>query len=108
MSTRSNRPWVVLAVAAVLAAAGLALALRLSPSAATSTLVGSSGSATRVAHEKFGDDAVYVLVRGDLTRMVLTEDLNRLVGIEGCLSGNVPRGAVAPGACGSLARSKPV
>jgi hydrophobe/amphiphile efflux-3 (HAE3) family protein len=89
---------------AVLAVAGLGLALRLSPSAGTSTLVGSSGSATRVAHEKFGDDAVYVLVRGDLTRMVLTEDLNRLVGVEGCLAGNVPRGAVAPGACGSLAR----
>jgi uncharacterized protein len=108
MSTRSNRPWVVLAVVAVLAAAGLALALRLSPSAGTSTLVGRSGDATRVAHEKFGDDAVYVLVRGDLTRMVLTEDLNRLVGIEGCLSGNVPKGAVAPGACGSLARLKAV
>jgi hydrophobe/amphiphile efflux-3 (HAE3) family protein len=93
---------------AVLAAAGLGLALRLSPSAATSTLVGSSGDATRVAHEKFGDDAVYVLVRGDLTRMVLTEDLNRLVGVEGCLSGNVPSGVVAPGACGSLARLRAV
>jgi uncharacterized protein len=108
MSTRSSRPWLVLALVAVVAVAGLGLALRLSPSAGTSTLVGSSGDATRVAHEKFGDDAIYVLVRGDLTRMVLTEDLNRLVGIEGCLSGNVPRGAVAPGACGSLARSHAV
>ena len=104
MSTRSSRPWVVLAVVLALAVAGAFLASRLSPSAGTGTLVGSSGDATRVAHEKFGDDAVYVLVRGDLTRMVLTEDLNRLVGIEGCLSGNVPRGAVAPGACGALAR----
>jgi uncharacterized protein len=91
----------------VLALAGAALALRLSPSAAPSTLA-STSEATRVAHEKFGNDAVYVLVRGDLTRMVLTADLNRLVGIEGCLSGNVPRGAVAQGACGSLARQQAV
>jgi hypothetical protein len=89
---------------AVLAAAGLGLALRLSPSAVKSTLVDTWGSATLVAREKYVVDAIYVLVRGDLTRMVLTEDLNRLVGVEGCLAGNVPRGAVAPGACGSLAR----
>jgi predicted RND superfamily exporter protein len=116
MSTRSSdfarrRPWLVLAVVAVLAAAGAASALRLSPSAGTGTLVGSgsdAAQATRIAHAKFGDDAVYVLVRGDLARMVLTEDLNRLVGIEGCLSGNVPRGAKAPGACAALGREKPV
>jgi predicted RND superfamily exporter protein len=111
MRSSSPRPWVVLAVVFVLAAGGAVLALGLRPSAATSTLVGSgssSGAATRVAHEKFGDDAIYVLVRGDLARMVLTDDLNRLVGIEGCLSGNVPAGVVAPGACGELGRLKPV
>ncbi len=108
MSTRSSRPWVVLAAVLAIAAGGALLALRLSPSAATGTLVGSSGDATRVAHEKFGDDAVYVLVRGDLTRMMLTADLNRLVGVEGCLSGNVPRGAVAAGACGRLASLRAV
>ena len=56
---------------------GAGLSLRLSPSAATGTLVGSgsdSGRATTVAHERFGDDAVYVLVRGDLPRLVLTSD----------------------------------
>ena len=30
-------------------------------------------------------------------RLVLTADLNRLLGLEGCLSGNVPEGATAPG-----------
>ncbi|WP_028059090.1 MMPL family transporter [Candidatus Solirubrobacter pratensis] len=103
-----RRPWAVLAVVAVVVLAGAGLALRLAPSASTASLVGSSGAATEVAHEKFGDDAVYVLVRGDLARIVLTEDLNRLVGIEGCLSGNVPRGVRAPGACGELGRLKPV
>ena len=89
--------------------------LRLSPSAATGTLVGSgsdAGRATTVAHARFGDDAVYVLVRGDLPRLVLTSDLNRLLGLEGCLSGNVPEGVEPPGGasgpCGALARSKPV
>jgi hydrophobe/amphiphile efflux-3 (HAE3) family protein len=58
-------------------------------------------------HDKFGDDAVYVLVRGDLPRIVLTANLNRLLGLEGCLAGNVPKGATPPGGarspCGRLA-----
>ena len=87
---------------------GTFFALRLSISAGTSTLVGSgssAGRATAVAHSRFGDEAVYVLVRGDLPRLVLTSDLNRLLGLEGCLSGNVPAGAVPPGgASGPCAR----
>ena len=51
-------------------------------------------------------------MRGDLARLVLTADLNKLMGLEGCLSGNVPAGAAAPGGsgspCAALARSKPV
>ena len=110
----ARHPGRVLLVALLLVAVGAALALRLSPSAATGTLVGSgsdSGRATTVAHERFGDDAVYVLVRGDLPRLVLTSDLNRLLGLEGCLSGNVPKGATPPGGaagpCGRLAATKP-
>ena len=53
-----------------------------------------------------------MLVRGDLPRMVLTSDLNRLLGLEGCLAGNVPDGATPPGGTGSpcerLAAMKPV
>ncbi len=110
----ARHPVRVLLVALLLVAVGAVLALRLEPSAATSTLVGSgsnSGRATTVAHERFGDDAVYVLVRGDLPRLVLTSDLNRLLGLEGCLSGNVPKGATPPGGaagpCGRLAATKP-
>ena len=110
------RPKRVLAAVLVLALLGAGLALwRLSPSASTDTLVGSgsdAGRATEVVHERFGDDAVYVLVRGDLARMVLTADLNKLLGLEGCLSGNVPAGATPPGGasspCAELARTKPV
>lgn len=110
------RPGRVLAAVLVLALLGAGLALwRLTPSAATGTLVGSgssAGRATEVVHSRFGDDAVYVLVRGDLARIVLTADLNKLLGLEGCLSGNVPEGAEIPGGPGSpceeLARVKPV
>jgi uncharacterized protein len=87
------RPLLVLAATAVLALGGAALALRLEPSTATETLV-DRGSETFQATERFkrdfGDEAVVVLVRGDLTRTLLTEDLGRVLRLEGCLSGNVP------------------
>jgi uncharacterized protein len=89
----TRRPLVVLGITAVLALGGAALALRLEPSAATSTLV-NRGSETYKDTQRFkrdfGDEAILVLVRGDLTRTVLTEDLGRLIRLEGCLSGNVP------------------
>ena len=52
----------------------------------------------------FGDDAVVVLVKGDLDQLVLTSDLGKLLSLEGCLSGNVEGGKVftdepAPAPC---------
>ncbi|HEY7453236.1 MAG TPA: MMPL family transporter [Thermoleophilaceae bacterium] len=89
----TRRPLVVLGVTAVLALGGAALALRLEPSAATETLI-NRGSDTFKDTERFkqdfGDEAILVLVRGELTRTVLTADLSRLIRLEGCLSGNVP------------------
>ena len=89
----TRRPLVVLAAVAVLALGGAALALRLEPSAATETLVdrnSESFEATERFKRDFGDDAVLVLVKGELTRTVLTPDLKRVLRLEGCLSGNVP------------------
>jgi hydrophobe/amphiphile efflux-3 (HAE3) family protein len=111
----ARRPARVLGVCAVLAAGGAALALTLHPSAATDTLVGrgaSSFQATELYRERFGEQSVIVLVRGDLPNLVLTKNLNTLVGLEGCLSGNKPADAPAPGGngspCAALARTKPV
>ena len=66
MGAAARRPLVVAATVLLLAAAGAVLALRLEPRADTDTLVGRSTpgyAATERLHERFGDDAVYVVVR---------------------------------------------
>src|SRR3712207_5052534 len=111
----ARRPGPVLLVAVVLTLAGSLLALRLEPSTSADTLVGKgsdSYAASQRYYERFGDDAVYVLVKGELSKLVLTADLGRLIGLEGCISGNVPAD-VQPrggrnGPCARLGRGKPV
>ena len=95
-----RRPGRVLVAVAVVAGICAALALRLEPSTAAETLVGKgseSYQATEVYRERFGDHAIVVLVRGDLANLVLTDNLGRLLGLEGCLSGNKPKDQAAPG-----------
>ncbi len=108
----TRRPLTVLALTAVLALGGAVLALRLEPSVATDTLVDSgsdSFQATERFKRDFGDEAVLVLVRGELTRTVLTQDLQRVLRLEGCLSGNVPEEGLRqlPDVCRELAELKP-
>ncbi len=111
----ARRPGRVLAVVCAIAALGAAFSLTLSPSAATETLVGRSSDAHRATErhrERFGDHAIAVLVRGSLADLVLTENLGRLLALEGCLAGNAPKDRPAAGGAGSpcdrLARTKPV
>ena len=63
-------------------------------------------------HRRFGDDAIFVLVREQSRDLVLTADLGRLLGLEGCLSGNLPPGRRSPAARAGRARgwraTKPV
>jgi hydrophobe/amphiphile efflux-3 (HAE3) family protein len=106
---------IALAIALGLGAGGLALA-RLHPTAATSTFVSSSSSqyrATQRFYRGFGEEPIAVLVKGDLQQLMLSSDIDRLVGLEGCLSGNVPASALAVeggvnGPCGQLARAHTV
>ncbi len=114
MGAAARRPLVVGLVVGLLALAGGALALRLEPTAATDTLVGrgsASFAATERLHQRFGDEAVYVLVREPVTQLTLTSDVLRVQGLEGCISGNLPKGQAPPGGangpCAQLARSKP-
>jgi hydrophobe/amphiphile efflux-3 (HAE3) family protein len=109
----ARRPRAVIALVVVLALGGAALALRLHPTAATSTFVSSSSSqykATQRYYASFGEEPIEVLVKGNLQRLVLSEDIDRLIGLEGCLSGNVPSSALAneggvDGPCGQLAKA---
>ncbi|MHB8243222.1 MAG: MMPL family transporter, partial [Solirubrobacteraceae bacterium] len=112
----ARRARLVIAAAIVLGLVGAGLALRLKPTAATSTFVSSSSSQyrdTQRFYRSFGEEPIEVLVKGDLQQLVLSEDIDRLVGLEGCLSGNVPASALgkeggANGPCGQLARAHSV
>jgi uncharacterized protein len=108
----TRRPLVVLGLTAVLALGGAALALRLEPSVATDTLVDSDSDSFRATERfkhDFGDEAVLVLVRGELPRTVLTQDLQRVLRLEGCLSGNVPKRGLRelPPVCREIAALDP-
>jgi uncharacterized protein len=110
----ARRPVAVVGVTVLLALAGGLLALRLDPSTGADTLVGSGTEtyeATSDYYERFGDDAVIVLVREPLTRLLLTRDLGQLLLLEGCLGGRVPVNAkpYGPpgGPCDRLAKTKP-
>jgi uncharacterized protein len=112
----ARRPRAVLSLALVLCLAGAALALSLHPTAATSSFVSpSSGSyrATQTFYKNFGEEPIEVLVKGNLRQLVLSDDIERLIGLEGCLSGNVPAKALAAeggasGPCGQLAKAQTV
>ncbi len=102
----------VLAVSLLLAVGAGALATQLPTDAATDTLVDSdtpSYRATQQVKRDFGEEPVVILAKGDLQRLVLTSNLGRLLRLEGCLSGKVPKGAEPiPGPCAELAEQDPV
>src|SRR5918996_489238 len=107
-----ERPAPVLAAAVLVTLVGAIAALRLEVDAGTDQLVDRDSEtfeATEEFKREFGDDAVVVLVEGDLRQLMLTEDLGVLLSLEGCLSGNAPGEAPAPEApaCAELAESKP-
>ncbi|MFL5780148.1 MAG: efflux RND transporter permease subunit [Thermoleophilaceae bacterium] len=108
----TEHPIATVAVVGALAVIGIALALRLEPSASTDTLVGRNTAAFKATErfrKQFGDESVIIMVRGDLQRTTLTSDLADLIRLEGCLAGNVPPKALAglPRVCSKIARARP-
>jgi uncharacterized protein len=111
-----ERPAPVIALAVLLAILGAIGASALKPDGEADTLV-DQGSDTYAATEdfkaKFGDDAVVILIRGDLERLLLSQDLATLLGLESCLSGTTPeeeiqrRGISRPEVCNDLAETQP-
>jgi hydrophobe/amphiphile efflux-3 (HAE3) family protein len=112
----ARRPRLVIALAIVLGLGGAAFASRLRPTAATNTFVSSSSStykATQRFYESFGEEPIEVLVKGNLQQLLLSSDIERLVGLEGCLSGKVPAAGLVhegglSGPCGQLTRARTV
>lgn len=104
-AARHARPLVALsALAAAAAAVG---ATQLPTDAGVDTLADSDSAtaqATQRVREDFGEEPIVVLVKGELPELLLTDDLFRMLRLEGCLSGKVPEGAEAiPGPCAELA-----
>jgi len=102
----------VVAVCAVLAALAAAGATQIPTDAGVGTLADSDTDtyrATAEVREAFGEEPVIVLAKGDLQELILSSNIFRLLRLEGCLSGNVPRGGKPiPGPCAELARLDPV
>src|SRR5215218_978515 len=110
----SRRPLLTIALAALLSLAGALIALTsLEPSTSTDTLVdkgSSSFDATNKYRDLFGGDPVVIMAKGDLRHTVETSDLGRLLQLEGCLAGNVPKQGLKdlPAVCTTLAQKHPV
>jgi hydrophobe/amphiphile efflux-3 (HAE3) family protein len=100
-------------VLAVLVAVGTGVgATRIPSDAGVGTLVDEDTPtyrATQQVRAAFGEEPVVVLVEGELPQLVLTQNLFKLLRLEGCLSGKVPKGArPIPGPCAELAAMAPV
>jgi uncharacterized protein len=92
----------------VLVAIGAAVgATQIPTDAGVDTLTDSGSStykATQQVRDEFGEEPVVVLVKGELPQLLLTRNIFKLLRLEGCLSGKVPKGATPiPGPCAELA-----
>jgi uncharacterized protein len=112
----ARRPLLTLGLFAAIGIACAIAALSLRPTAGTDTLVGSSSASyknTQSFYKHFGEEPIEVLVKGDLRKLVLSSDIDRLVGLEGCMAPSLPAAALPQeggvnGPCGELMRSKAV
>jgi predicted RND superfamily exporter protein len=97
----------LLAATLVVAIGAAAAATQIPTDAGVGTLADSDSTtyrATREVREDFGEEPIVVLVKGELQQLLLTENIFKLLRLEGCLSGKVPQGAKAiSGPCTELA-----
>jgi len=95
VAVRNRRAVVSAAVALGIVFAVIAFT-GLKPTAGTDSLVPKAAEASRQTEAikaRFGDDSLVVMAQEDLQQLLLTTDIGRLLELEGCLGGNVPKGA---------------
>lgn len=102
----------LLAATALAAVAAAIAATQIPTDAGVGTLTDADTSAyraTQQVREEFGEEPVVVLVKGELPQLILTRNIFKLLRLEGCLSGKVPKGAKPiPGPCTELADMRAV
>src|SRR3954451_17480189 len=110
----SRRPLLTLVLVALLSFGGAIAALTgLQASTSTDTLIDKSSKsydATAKYRDLFGGDPVVMMAQGNLRKTVQPSDLGRLLQLEGCLAGNVPKKGLKdlPPICTTLANEHPV
>ena len=110
-----ERPLPVIVAAVLLALIGAVAALRLEADRNPDSLVdkgSSTYSETQDFYQEFGDEPVEILVKGDLSQLLQTTNLGKLLAFESCLSGKAEGGAVfkdqpAPAPCSAIAKLDP-
>jgi len=97
----------LLALTAVVAVGAAIGAAQIPTDAGVGTLANSGSTtyeATQQVREEFGEEPIVVLVKGELPQLILSRNIFRLLRLEGCLAGKVPKGAKPiPGPCTELA-----
>jgi uncharacterized protein len=104
-ATGHARP--LLAVTVIVALGAAVGATQIPTDAGVDTLADSDSAtskATEEVRQEFGEEPVVVLVKGELPQLLLTQNIFKLLRLEGCLSGKVPKGVKPiPGPCTELA-----
>jgi uncharacterized protein len=99
----------LLAVTLLVALAAAIGATQIPTDAGVGTLADTDSAtyqATQEVRQEFGEEPVVVLVKGELQQLLLTQNIFKLLRLEGCLSGKVPKGAKPiPGPCAELAET---
>ncbi|MGH2959518.1 MAG: hypothetical protein ACRDKE_07915, partial [Solirubrobacterales bacterium] len=107
-----KKPPIVIAIAGLLAVGAALLALNLTPDTGVESITGTKSDtykSTQVWAKNFGGDPIIVVAKGKVAELALGSDLGVLLGLEGCLSGKIPKAALAaqPRVCKDIAKLKP-
>lgn len=107
-----KKPPIVIALVGLLAVGAALMALNLTPDTGVESITGTSSQTykdTQTWAKNFGGDPIVVVAKGNVADMMLGSDLGVMLGLEGCLSGNIPKAALPsqPKVCKEIAKLHP-